>query len=608
MNNWEDYKQVKVGSNKTNLIKDAHGNFHYTLQEPLRDDFPLFILDKLNHWSKNSPTTPFLARRNQGFWEFLSYAKTEELVLRIASYFNQEGIHSNEGIAILSDNSFEHALVALASMYLGIPYSPVSPPYSLYSEDFNKLAHCLSIMRPKIIFVQNNRDYAKAIAFSREKFPEAKIISVEGEEDISWNTLIQTAKNPQIFTVHENLNPDAPAKILFTSGSTGNPKGVINSHRMWMTSLTQISQALAFMYDKKPIFLDWLPWNHTFGGNQNFGLTLYHGGTIYLDQGKPTEKLFGFTLENLKTVSPTAYFNVPKGFELLVNALEENEELCESFFKNLEILFYAGASLAQPIWDGLERLAMRTIGKKITMVTGLGCTEAGPSALFANLPGAFSGFLGVPVAGLDIKLVETDGKLEARYKGPNITQGYYNEPSLTQKSFDEEGYYFSGDAVKFLDRNHPDKGLVFDGRIAEAFKLSSGTWVNTGILKAKLQSIGSPFIQDAVLTGLDKDFIGAILFLSEENCRKYFQVSQTVDREELFNKNELIPILEGIFEKFNQDAKGSSNRIEAYRIAIDPPSIDKGEITDKGSINQRKVLENRSDLVNDIYQAYENKK
>ncbi|MCL4127106.1 UNVERIFIED_CONTAM: hypothetical protein GTU68_061297 [Idotea baltica] len=358
---------------------------------------------------------------------------------------------------------------------------------------------------------------------------------------------------------------------------------------MWCANLQQITQAFPFMESESSVFIDWLPWNHTFGGNHNLGLALYNGGALFIDNGKPSEDGVKTTVQNLREISPTAYFNVPKGFEMLIPYLEKEADLRATFFKNLHIIFYAGASLPQAVWDKLEELSLKTIGVKIPIITGFGCTESGPSSMFANWPGAFSGLLGVPVAGLDVKLVPDGDKLEARYKAPNISPGYWRNPKATANAFDEEGYYKSKDAVKFLDANNPDKGLLFDGRIGENFKLSNGTWVSTADLKAKALSIGSPVIQDIVLTGLDQEFIGAILFLSADSCRDFL--------------TDLEAYLEQWLADCNKTATGSSTFIKKYIIAPKPPSIDLGEITDKGSINDRNVLKNRPDLLKQIYEG-----
>jgi feruloyl-CoA synthase len=350
-----------------------------------------------------------------------------------------------------------------------------------------------------------------------------------------------------------------------------------------------------------PVFIDWLPWNHTFGGNHNFGLALYNGGTLYIDDGKPTLQGIETTIQNLREISPTAYFNVPKGFEMLIPYLEKEPDLRQTFFKNLHMLFYAGASLAQPVWNRLEELAVETIGERIPIITGLGCTESGPSAMFANWGGAFSGLLGVPVAGMDVKIVPDGDKLEARYKAANVTKGYWRNEEETLKAFDEEGYYKTGDAVKFLDENCPDKGLIFDGRIAEDFKLSTGTWVNVGVLKAKLISAGSPIVQDVVLAGLDKEYISAILFLNAEACRKHADLSDEIHIKEVFQHETISEYLNSFLDQFNQSATGSATRIEKIVVALDPPSIDLGEITDKGSLNQRIVLKHRAHLVEQLY-------
>jgi feruloyl-CoA synthase len=456
-------------------------------------------------------------------------------------------------------------------------------------------------MTPKVIFAQGGKVYQKAIELSKTLFLEATIITVDGENGIYFQEMLNTKATADVDAAAAKVNADTIAKVLFTSGSTGLPKGVMNHQGMWCANLQQIMQVLPFMQLKPPVFIDWLPWNHTFGSNHNFGLALYNGGTILIDDGKPTPKGIEETVQNLREISPTAYFNVPKGFEMLIPYLEKEPTLRENFFKNLNILFYAGASLAQPVWNRLEELAVETIGVKIPIITGLGCTESGPSAMFANWGGAFSGLLGVPVAGMDVKLVPNGDKLEARYKAPNVTKGYWRNDEDTKKAFDEDGYYKTGDAVKFLDENNPDKGLVFDGRIAEDFKLSTGTWVNVGVLKAKVISTGSPIIQDVVLAGLDKEYIGAILFLNADACRELANLSSEISNEEAYLNAEVEMFLNDWLAEFNITSTGSSTKIKKYVIALEAPSIDLGEITDKGSLNQRAVLKHRADLVNQLY-------
>lgn len=593
------YKKVHFGPNQTRTFRDENGYLHYQLTQTLQA-FPTRFTERLVQHASVNPKHVFLAKKNQNTWENLTYQEAYQQVQKLAQFLIDVDFKRNEGLVILSENSIEHALLALAALHIGVPYSPISPPYSLVSSDFGKLRHCLAAMSPKVIFAQDGLQYQKAIQFAKELFPKAVVVCAKNSPEASFEDILQTDATEEVAERHQLVSLDTPAKILFTSGSTGLPKGVTNTHGMWCASLQQITQALPFMADIPPVFVDWLPWNHTFGGNQNFGLTVFNGGTLYLDEGKPTTNGMALTLQNLREISPTAYFNVPKGFEMLVQALENEPELRNTFFKNLQILFYAGASMAQPIWDALERLAIETIGEKIPIITGLGCTEAGPSAMFANWGGAFSGLLGVPVAGLDIKLVPDGDKIEARYKGPNITPGYWKNQEATEAAFDEEGYYCSGDAVQFLDENEPNKGMIFDGRIAEDFKLNTGTWVNVGILKAKIISKGSPLIQDVVLAGIDQPYLAAILFLNEEACQKV--VSTPLTRKELFSHPLLLQAIEDKMALINESATGSSMLIKKWTIAFEPPSIDIGEITDKGSLNQRMVLRHRANLVQKLFE------
>jgi feruloyl-CoA synthase len=596
------YKDTAFGPTKTNKKQLENDVVHFK-NEQLLANFPTKITDKLVHWANTKPDHTFIGRRNPTTrdWHKLSYAETLEKVKSIAQYLLNLEFTSDETIVILSENSLEHALLALASVHIGITYTSISPPYSLVSDDFGKLSHCLELMTPKVIFAQSGKVYQKAIELSKILFLEATIITVDGENGIYFQEMLNTKATADVDAAAAIVNADTIAKVLFTSGSTGLPKGVMNHQGMWCANLQQITQVLPFMQQQSPVFIDWLPWNHTFGSNHNFGLALYNGGTILIDDGKPTPKGIEETVQNLREISPTAYFNVPKGFEMLIPYLEKEPVLRENFFKNLNILFYAGASLAQPVWNRLEELAVETIGVKIPIITGLGCTESGPSAMFANWGGAFSGLLGVPVAGMDVKLVPNGDKLEARYKAPNVTKGYWRNDEDTKKAFDEDGYYKTGDAVKFLDENNPDKGLVFDGRIAEDFKLSTGTWVNVGVLKAKVISKGSPIIQDVVLAGLDKEYIGAILFLNADACRELANLGSEISNEEAYLNVEVETFLNDWLAEFNITSTGSSTKIKKYVIAIEAPSIDLGEITDKGSLNQRAVLKHRTHLVNEMY-------
>lgn len=596
-----NFKNVHFGPTTTNKQELKSGSVLLKLEQPLAD-FPEKLSEKLLHWAAQKPDGVFIARRNDsGEWQKLTYADTLQKVRAIAQYLLNLNFADNETIVILSENSLEHALMALAAVHIGIPYTPISPPYSLVSNDFGKLKHCLELMTPKVIFAQNGKVYGQALDLAKQLFPEAQIVTVDENTDVDFAEILDTVSTKAVEKAYEKVTSETVAKVLFTSGSTGLPKGVVNTQRMWCANLQQITQVFPFMQTEPPVFIDWLPWNHTFGGNHNFGLTLYNGGTLYIDDGKPTTKGIETTVQNLREISPTAYFNVPKGFEMLIPYFEKEPELRQTFFKKLNVFFYAGASLAQPVWNRLEELAEETIGERIPIITGLGCTESGPSAMFANWAGSFSGLLGVPVAGMEVKLVPDGDKMEARYRAPNVTLGYWRQPELTEKAFDEEGYYKTGDAVKFVDENDPSKGLVFDGRIAEDFKLSTGTWVNVGVLKAKVLTAGSPIVQDVVITGLDREYVGAILFLNPDACRGLSELTSTSTNEEAFTHSSVRNYLDEMLIRLENQATGSASRVVKYIIALDPPSIDLGEITDKGSLNQRAVLKYRANLVEELY-------
>ncbi len=567
---------------------------------------PHRMTQRLVHWAKKTPNEVFIGQKDEkGNWRTLTYAETYEKVKSIARYLLQTPVSPERPLAILSENSIEHGLMALAALHIGIPYSAIAPAYSLKSTDFEKLKHTIDLLTPGLIFVQNGEHYKNALNSVAHNI---EIISADTPlsnhtkfEDIF--TLRATSSHPEssIKKAFNEIKPETIAKILFTSGSTGLPKGVINTHGNITTNWQQITQTFPFMQNGGLTFIDWLPWNHTFGGNHNFGLTLFNGGTLYIDEGNPTPHGLGKTIENLREIAPTMYCNVPKGFEDLIPHLRTDKALREQFFSKLKLLFYAGAGMPQHTWDALEELAYETTGKRILISSGLGMTETSPSSMFNVHFGSFSGMLGVPVAGMELKLVPNGGKLEARFRAPNVMSGYWRNPEATAKAFDTEGYYCTGDALKFVDENDPNKGMIFDGRIAEDFKLDTGTWVSVGVLKAKLITAGNGLIQDAAITGHDRAFLGAIIFPNLDYCKKLAGLVDDADLKTIVNTPSVLAALQGVLNTFASQNTGSSTLIKRAIFADFTLSIDKGEITDKGSINQRMILANRAEYVEMLY-------
>jgi feruloyl-CoA synthase len=559
----------------------------------------------LKHWASVAPNRIFIGRKNAaGTWDTLTYAETFIKVKSIAQALLNKKISSSQPVVILSENSIEHGLMALAALHIGIPYSAIAPAYSLRSTDFDKLKHVINLLAPGLIFVQDGKKYGNALK-AIAKDTEVVSLVKPGEEFnfTHFDKLLLTKATQKVELAFNSIQPGTIAKILFTSGSTDLPKGVINTHENISTNWQQITQTFPFLKDDGLEFIDWLPWNHTFGGNHNFGLTVYNGGTLYIDDGNPTPQGIAETIANLKERKPVIYFNVPKGFEDLIPHFKNDKQLCKQFFSNLKMLFYAGAGMPQHVWNEWEQLAVETIGEKIQIGTGLGCTETCPSALFASEPGGFAGLLGVPVPGLELKLVHSGGKLEARYRGKNVFPGYWRQPELTAKVFDEEGFYCTGDALKFVDQKNANKGMLFDGRITEDFKLNTGTWVSVGNLRAQMIAAGNGLIQDAVITGHDREFIGAIVFPGLDYCKSITGLDKEAALKEIIQHKTVKEKLQRVLNEMAIKSTGSSSLIKKAVFADFNSNIDKGEITDKGSINQRMIIQNHPELIQKIYSS-----
>lgn len=596
------FRPLKFGVTRVTL-RDGPPGTHYLQAEQALAPYPERLTDRLAQWAHTRPEQTFMARRVRladgglGDWQHINYAQAWHSARCIAQALINRGLSAERPVVILSENSLEHALLALGCMVAGVPYVPTSPPYSLISQDFDKLKHVLRTVTPGLVFAADAR-YARAIAATVGL--DIEVVMAEGALDDRTATPFQQLRNtPATDAVDAAMaatGPDTIVKFLFTSGSTKMPKAVINTQRLWCANQQQMAQSMPVLAEQPLVLVDWLPWNHTFGGNHNVGMVLYHGGTLYIDDGKPTPALVHETLRNLREIAPTVYFNVPTGFEAIAQAMQTDDVLRKNLLSRVNMFFYAGAALAQPIWDSLYQSQEREIGQRIVMGTGLGMTESGPFGIFITNPHVRAGDLGVPAPGLELKLVDTDGKTEVRYRGPNITPGYWRNPKDTAASFDEEGFFCTGDAVKWIDETDVHLGLKFDGRIAEDFKLATGTFVSVGPLRSKIIAAGAPYVQDAVLTGINLKEVGAMVFPTPA-VRTLSGLGAEASLADVLASAPVLAHFQKVVDALAQTATGSANRIARLCLLSEAPTIDRGEITDKGSINQRAVLAHRADTV-----------
>jgi feruloyl-CoA synthase len=598
------YRDVKIGGclGATAEMR-ADGSLVLRSTEAL-GGYPARLTDRLEHWAAVAPDRVFAARRGaDGAWVTVSYAQMLERARRLGQALATRGLSAERPIAILSDNDLEHLTFAMAALWIGVPYAPISAAYSTISQDFGKLRQILATLTPGLVFASDGATYARAISACVDA--DVDLVLTQGEVPCRrherFADLMATGPGPEAEAAHAAVGPDSIAKFLFTSGSTKLPKGVINTHRMWCANLQQIAQAFAFLADEPPVLVDWLPWNHTFGGNHNIGIALYNGGTLYLDDGKPTPKGMAQTLQNLREIAPTIYFNVPKGFEEIARAMDHDPALRERLFSRVQAFMFAGAGLSQAVWDHLDRHGEQTVGERVCMFTGLGMTETAPSCTFAVGTDVKSGDIGLPVPGVEVKLVPLDGKLEIRFRGPNVMPGYWRMPAETAAAFDEEGFYRTGDAALPKDPADPARGLRFDGRIAEDFKLATGTFVSVGPLRAKIILAGDPLVQDAVVAGINRDDIGLLIFPRVEDARRRFGLPADWSAAQVLAAPAVREFFQAMMDRLWAGGTGSASRPAAALLMSEPPSIDLGEVTDKGSINQRAVLAHRGPDVERLY-------
>ncbi|MCW5704220.1 MAG: feruloyl-CoA synthase [Bradyrhizobium sp.] len=596
-------RAISFGTPAINVERRADGAIYLRPKAPL-GDYPARITDRLHHWAEAAPDRVFMAERNEsGGWREITYAELLVSSRHVASALLARGLSAERPVVILSGNSIDHALLAFGALYAGIPFCPVSSAYSLIARDYDKLRYVMGLLTPGLVFADDAGKFAGALAANVPADTEiaASFGSVAGRTVTMLADLMATPVHPKLDAIHAAIGPDTIAKFLLTSGSTGNPKAVINTQRMICANQVMLRETLAFLKEEPPVIVDWLPWNHTFGGNHNIGLTLYNGGSMYLDEGKPVPGGIEETVRNLREIAPTVYFNVPKGYESLLPYLRDDRALREKFFSRLQAMFFAGAAMSPFVWSSLDELAVQATGYRVPMLTGLGTTETAPFFMSVTPATSRSGHVGLPVSGNDAKLVPNNGKLEVRARGPNVMPGYWRKPDLTAAAYDEEGFYKLGDAIKPADPNDFDAGFDFDGRIGEDFKLASGTWVSVGPLRARFVAACAPLVRDVVIAGINRDEVCALVVLDLDGCRL---INPTLPHDDLAAVA-ADPLVRAAFRErfagFLETATGSSNRIVRAVLLDAPLSIDRGEVTDKGSINQRAVLEHRAALIDELY-------
>jgi feruloyl-CoA synthase len=565
-------RAVRFGPTDVAAERRADGTILLRSPHPL-GRYAAKMTERLEHWAGQSPGTVLFAQRKQNSWENLTYAEARNRAKSIAAGLLARGLSAERPLAVLSGNDLEHALLLLGALYAGVPIAPVSPAYSLISADFAQLRHVMQLVTPGLVYAADEERYARAVAAAVPRDVEV----------LYGRDFAVLERNPDLAAVervHAAVGPDTIVKFLFTSGSTGVPKAVINTQRMWCANQAMVQAVFEWIRDEPPVMVDWAPWHHTAGGNKDFGLVLHNGGTLYIDEGKPLPGAIETTVRNLSEIAPNWYFNVPKGYEMLLPYLKADLYLRTKFFSRVKALWFAGAGVSQHVFDEYKRLSLETCGEQVLFLTGFGSTETAPHTLGRTWDTDDASNMGVPTPGTEVKLVPVEGKYEMRLKGPHITPGYWRQPELTRAAFDDEGYYKLGDAFVFADDKNPQAGLLFRGRIAEDFKLATGTWVHVGPLRAAFIQHFAPLVRDVVIAGDGRGELGALIF-----------PAGAFDREIVVEK----------LKTLAAQSTGSSNLIRRAILLSEPPSLDAGEMTDKGSINQRAVLRRRASLVDDLY-------
>ncbi|HUG21304.1 feruloyl-CoA synthase [Piscinibacter sp.] len=565
---------------RTVTSRGADGSLVLRSPEPLQAH-ERCIGDWLERWAKDTPDVVALAERHpDGSWRELSYGALRRVAGSVAQSLLDLGLPRDRPVVVLSDNAVDHAVLMFAAMHVGLPVCTVSSAYCRLSKDHAKIRGILETLNPSLVYASDAATYGPAVAAAR---PDAVVVFSIGAKEhpgaLDFDSLAQAVETPAVACAFESIQPDDHAKYLLTSGSTGHPKVVINTHRMLCANQQMIAQTWRFVEDEKPLVLDWLPWSHTFGGNHNLNLVLRNGGTLWIDEGRPAPGLVEKSVRNLRDVKPTLYFNVPRGMDMLLPFLEADPAFANDFFSRLRMVFYAGAALPQATWERMEAVARRVREQPLWFTTSWGSTETSPAVTTAHWKLDRAGVIGLPMPGMELKLVPNGEKLELRVRGVSVFPGYRNAPELTAQAFDDEGFYRIGDAGFLLDDKHPERGVVFNGRVAEDFKLSTGTWVSVGTLRVKLVSALAPYAQDVVITGHDRDEVGALVFPSAQGREAPPDVMAAHIRAAL--------------RAMAAEGAGSSQCPKRALVLAEPLDPDAGEITDKGYVNQAAVLKRR---------------
>lgn len=596
-------RPVALGAYEAEILPQPGGGWLLRNRQPLQP-YAARYTEALARWARERPAQVFLAERTgSGPWRTLSFAEAHAQVLRLAQALLGRGLSAERPVVILSGNGIEHALLALAAMHVGVAAAPVSPAYSLLDTSGARLRHVVELLTPGLVFADDGDAFGPGIERAIPADTEVVLLNPGRctRPHTRFADLLAAGPGPGVAAAHAAITPETIAKFIFTSGSTNLPKAVANTHRMMCANMRMHNQCYPFAEDEPLVLVDWLPWHHTAGGNVVFGLALTNGGTLHIDHGKPTDAGIAQTVANLREVSPTMYFTVPKGLEALADAMQADAPLRESFFRRLKLIFPAGAALPRPVQDAVEALALQTVGQTIAMTTGLGMTETAPFALTAHVPDWQAGMIGIPAPGLEVKLVPVSDRLEVRYRGPSITPGYWRDGDKTRTAFDEEGFFCSGDAARFVDAAQPARGLRFDGRTSEDFKLNSGTWVHVGALRHGVVEAGAPYVQDAVITGHGRDDLGLLVFLWPRAAALSPTLPPRASLAQIAADPAVRAWMQALLERLAAQAKGSSARFTRALLLDEPASMARGEVTDKGSINQRAVLQHRAAWVDELY-------